>query len=75
MGFSGTSLDRNLRRSLAWKTSQREVADLITSSYEASTIREWQKMRDDFDRDSSKPNPYEEIENRTNPSILNLTCF
>ena len=28
-------------------------------------------MRDDFDRDSSKPNPYEEADNRTFLSFVN----
>ena len=62
--FSGTTLKRNLRRSLAWKKSQREVATLISGAYSTATVEKWCKMRDEFDLDNSKPNPYEEVDNR-----------
>ena len=32
-------------------------------------------MRDDFDRDPSKPNPYEEVDKRMVPLILRLSYF
>ena len=62
--FSGKTLERNLRRSLAWKKSQREVATLISGTYSTATVEKWCKMRDEFDLDNSKPNPYEEVDNR-----------
>ena len=64
MAFTGTALERNLRRSLAWEKSQREVATLISGAYSAATVDKWRKMRDEFDLDNSKPNPYEELDNR-----------
>jgi hypothetical protein len=67
---SGTSLDRNLRRSFAWSKTQREVATLISKSYPAAVVNEWRKIRDDFDRDPLKANPYEEVEQRTIFSIV-----
>ena len=62
---SGTLLDRNLRRSIAWRNSQQEVATLVSESYPAATVDKWRKMRDEFDLDQKKPNPYEEVDNRT----------
>ena len=64
MPFSGKMLERNLCRSLAWKKSQREVATLISGAYSAATVDKWCKMHDEFDRDNTKPNPYEEVDNR-----------
>jgi hypothetical protein len=72
MSYSGTSLDTNLRRSIAWSKSQREVADLVTGSHSADNVEKWRKMRDDFDEDPSKPNPYEEVENRTSFFIFSI---
>ena len=69
---AGTFLDRNLRRSLAWKTSQREVADLMSGSYPADVVSKWRGMRDDFDRDPSKPNPYEDVDDRMVFLVLKL---
>lgn len=66
------SLDRNLLRSLAWSKSQREVANLISGSYTVEVVEKWHKMRNDFDGDSSKPNPYEEVEKRTSGFLLCL---
>jgi len=60
----GVALDRNLRRSFAWKVSQREVANLISASYAPDVVEKWHKMRNDFDLDPTMPNPYEEVENR-----------
>ena len=62
--LSGTMLKRNLRQSLAWKKSQREVAALVSDAYPTATVEKWCKMRDEFDLDNSKPNPYEEVDNR-----------
>jgi len=61
---SGILLEKNLRRSLAWSKSQREIATLMSASYPVTTVDEWRKMRDEFDLDQSKPNPYEEVDNR-----------
>ena len=72
MPLPPVSLDRNLRRSVAWSKTQREVANLISESYPAEAVTKWRKMRDDFDRDSSMPNPYEEVEQHMVSSILFL---
>jgi len=61
--MSGVALDRNLRRSFAWKVSQREVANLISGSYAPDVVEKWHKMWNDFDLDTTMPNPYEEVEN------------
>ena len=61
----GVSLDKNLRLSLAWSKSQREVATLVSGSYLDATVNEWRKMREEFDLDQSKPDPYEEVDNRS----------
>lgn len=61
----GTSLVRNLQRSLAWSKTQREVATLISASHPPDVVDNWREMRDNFDRDPSMPNPYEEAEQRT----------
>ena len=37
----------------------------MSGLFDATTVDKWQKMRDEFDLDNSKPNPYEEVENRT----------
>lgn len=73
--FSGKTLERNLRRSLAWKKSQRGVATLISGAYSTATIEKWNKMRDEFDLDNSKPNPYEEVDNRRSLSSNFLGLF
>ena len=71
----GKFLGKNLQRSLAWSKSQRAVANLVSGSYPAETVSEWRKMCEDFDRDPSKPNPYEEVDNRMPPTILKLFYF
>lgn len=60
----GASLERSLRRSLAWSKTQREVATLISGSYSAEVVAKWREMLDNFDRDPSMPNPYKEVEQR-----------
>lgn len=42
----------------------------MSSSYPKDVVKKWSKMRDDFDQDSSKPNPYQESEERTDFSVL-----
>lgn len=59
---SGVLFDKNLRRSVAWKKTQREVATLISGSYPADVVAKWHKMRDAYDNDPNMPNPYEEAE-------------
>ena len=62
---AGVSLNKNLQRSLAWSTSQREVATLISESYPVDIVAKWRRMRADFDLNPSMPNPYKEVERRT----------
>ena len=59
----GKSLEKNLRRSLAWSKSQRAVAALMSGSYDVATVKKWRKMREKYDLNPSKPNPYEEDDN------------
>ena len=44
----------------------------MSGSYPANVVAKWCEMREDFDRDSSKPNPYEEVDNRMTSLILKL---
>ena len=39
----------------------------MSETFADDIVDKWRKMRDDFDRDPSMPNPYEEAENRTVP--------
>ena len=56
---------------LAWGKSQQEIANLLSASYPADIVSKWHKMQDNFDRDSSKPNLYEEADNRMFLSFVN----
>lgn len=56
----GTFLLKNLRRSLAWGSSQREAATSLSQKYLQGTIDEWTEMRNKFDEDPKSPNPYKE---------------
>ena len=37
----------------------------MSSAFDPAIVDKWRKMRDEFDLDGSKPNPYEELDNRT----------
>ena len=63
--YLGKLLEKNLRRSLAWKKSQREVATLMSAAFDTATVNKWREIRDAFDLNDSEPNPYEEVDNRT----------
>ena len=56
----GVFLLKNLRRSVAWRNSQRAFATAISGKHSKDVIKEWSKMRDAFDEDPTKPNPYVE---------------
>ena len=43
----------------------------MSESYPADVVSQWRKMREDFDRDPSKLNPYEEVDDRMSFSFLN----
>jgi hypothetical protein len=60
----GRLLENNLRKSLAWKKSQRQVAALMSGAFSATTVDGWRKMREAFDLDQTNPDPYEEVEHR-----------
>ena len=51
---------KNLRRSVRWGKSQRTFATAISSKHTDDVIQKWSEMRDVFDKDPMKPNPYEE---------------
>lgn len=59
---SGISLLKNLERALAWGKTQRAVATNASKTLPDDTLADWNKMRQEFDRDPTKPNPYEEPE-------------
>lgn len=59
-GKPGTFLLKNLRRSVAWSKSQRAFAVAISAKHPEDIIKEWSEMREAFDKDATKPNPYEE---------------
>ena len=44
----------------------------MSGSYPADVVNKWHKMWDEFDRDSSQPNPYEEVKNRMVSLVLKL---
>jgi hypothetical protein len=67
--LSGTTLLKNLQKSLSWSKTQRTVANNASQRISASTLADWKKMREVFDRDRTKPNPYEE------PEICKLAGF
>lgn len=72
----GVFLLKNLRRSLTWGIFQREAATSLSQKYSKETIGEWAKMRNDFDKDPSSPNPYKEPKNRTFPlSSFRSSCL
>ena len=58
----GVTLLRNLRKALVWSKTQRAIADNASACLLDDTLVDWAKMRQDFDRDRTKPNPYEEPE-------------
>ena len=58
----GTSLLKNLQKSLTWSITQRAIADNASRRLPSETLTDWSRMRQDFDRDRTKPNPYEEPE-------------
>ena len=58
--FLGAFLLKNLRRSVAWSKTQRSFALAISAKHPTHVLQQWKKMREDFDRDPAKPNPYEE---------------
>lgn len=55
---------KNLRRSVTWSKSQRAFATAISAKHSEDVIKEWSEMRDAFDDDPMKPNPYEEPKTR-----------
>ena len=58
----GVTLLRNLQKVLVWSKTQRAIADNASARLLDDTLVDWAKMRQDFDRDRTKPNPYEEPE-------------
>ena len=58
----GKLLEKNLRKSLTWKKSQREVAALMSGAFSATIVDGWRKMREAFDLDQTQPDPYKEID-------------
>jgi len=60
--LSGIFLVKNLRKSLSWSKTHRAVAKNASKCLSASMLADWNKMREDFERDGTKSNPYEEPE-------------
>ena len=36
----------------------------MSAAFDSTTVDKWRQMRELFDRDQTKPNPYEEVDNR-----------
>lgn len=66
----GAFLLKNLRRSVAWSKTQRTFALAISAKHPADVLQRWTKMREDFDKDSAKPNPYKEPRVRTSIAVF-----
>ena len=47
---------------LVWSKTQRIIAENASARLEPDALADWVKVRQDFDRDPTKPNPYEEPE-------------
>ena len=56
----GKFLLKNLWRSLALSRTQRTFALAMSAKHPADVLQRWANMRDNFDKDPTKPNPYEE---------------
>jgi len=56
----GITLLKNLEKALVWSETQRAVANNASNRLPPETLANWDKMRQDFDRDNEKPNPYAE---------------
>ena len=50
---------KNLCHSMRWGKSQCAFATAISDKH-LDNVEKWSKMRDVFDKDPTKPNPYEE---------------
>jgi hypothetical protein len=53
-------LRKTLEKAWKWSKAQREVANALDGSVPGGTVRKWQKMVDEYKKDKSKPNPFEE---------------
>ena len=58
----GPGLLKNLKRALSWSKTHRAIADNVSKSLPEDTLAAWIKVRQEFDQDPSRPNPYEEPE-------------
>ena len=50
------------------RKKQQDAFNLFSATFPLATVQKWSKMVDDWDKDMTKPNPYEE----SNNSMLNL---
>ena len=51
---------KNLRWSLALSRTQRTFALAMSTKHPADVLQQWANMHNNFDKDPTKPNPYEE---------------
>ena len=56
----GALLMKNLRRSVRWSKIQRTFALAISAKYPPDILQRWTRIREDFDRNPKKLNPYVE---------------
>lgn len=68
--LTGTTLLKNLKRALSWSRTHRAIADNVSKSLPEDTLAAWIKVRQEFDQDPSKPNPYQEPETCMFPGPL-----
>ena len=51
-------LEVNLVKAVEMAKSQRKVADDFTATFPIETVQEWKRMVEEWQADSSRPNPY-----------------
>ena len=58
----GYSLSRNLCEAMEFHDRQHMIFSELDTSLDSTITRQWQTMIDTWEADSTKPNPYEELE-------------
>lgn len=60
----GTLLLKNLHEARAMVKRCVEICEHFERQTDPGTVKEWQAMKRDWERDSSKPDPYKLVEKR-----------
>lgn len=59
---TGVLLRKTLEKAWKWSKAQREVATSLDATISKGTLLRWTKMVTDYKKDSSKPNPFRDLE-------------